>query len=69
MGTKDYATEEVSNNTHMHFSRGTYWTPDRTGFVEFNSSIKEWDAWREDIEGITAHFTQFEDAVSYAYYG
>lgn len=61
-------TEADGHTKYMSYAGGTYFT-ERGGFVEFNHEDNEWEAWHDLIEGVTAHFEDFEEAVQWAWYG
>lgn len=48
---------------------GSYSTPDNKGHVERNDESGQWEAWREDSPGVTAHYDHFEHAAQYAHHG
>lgn len=46
---------------------GCYITPDGQGHIHRNG--REWDAWRDDKPGVTAHCDTLQEAANYAHYG
>lgn len=48
-------------------SIGSYSTPDGIGHIERNG--RQWDAWRDDTPGITAHYSTMRAASQYAHHG